>query len=681
MGNILFCEYLCSKRNPPFLNRSLARSLQLNQRELEQAPPDRDSRSDFEINRADWKMPDEENLDAMVANQESNRSLIVHINGIEPLKPDKRSQGIPSKKKAVLFRLVVEVHITIFDPDRNDPCYRISNTEVAMLAMQTENGRDIKLAMPKSVIKLKDLLRSNGLGEEPSRRLSRPKPWNLLIAINFGGQKDAEQFFANMAPSHPSFQQNAPSRMVMRWIDILKCPGVNTVQPLIVRDEQLDFGLKMSLYWTPPKDESVLAMHNRQLKSSVRAAQYPTPPLEPGPSGHNFEITFVYQDTSFTREGLVCPHCSRSGFYELDALRMHLEAWHDMFKYRVKKEREEGGIQFWKFSCDVADHKADQQRASDRAPDPREIQMLAPKNPFDRQRYLEGNKDFQKAARLEKIYRPAALQRSTTAQLREKIKPRNPDEVQERPRVQGRKTYKVPKAPTSITFFRSITKRPLQEGEEISESDDEVDMDWVRLKKEAHMDLDSGIPEPTKRFLKAFDSFLIDERLQGDIHAADALIRFARAKANWLQQQKLLDEFQTKADELLGDKIITEEVHRASLDIVNKELDILSEQLAGLDARMNRCPNPSLTTKDKGKGKAKVTATGIMTPQTADSDGDVEMQDVPANTKPLEPPYDQCLCGEDALAASITSRIIVCENIVSLMQFCNGMIESITNIR
>lgn len=65
------------------------------------------------------------------------------------------------------------------------------------------------------------------------------------------------------------------------------------------------------------------------------------------------------------------------------------------------------GVETWQFTSEVSDYHADYKRASNAAPDPREIQMLAPSVPFNQKKYLdESNDDFQKEARLEIASRP-----------------------------------------------------------------------------------------------------------------------------------------------------------------------------------------------------------------------------------------------------------------------------------
>jgi hypothetical protein len=264
--------------------------------------------------------------------------------------------------------------------------------------------------------------------------------------------------------------------------------------------------------------------------------------------------------------------------------------------------------------------------------------------------------------------------------------------------------YPVPPAPSGVTFFRSASRRPLKEGEYISESDDEVDDMWIKQRKSAEFDKESSISDSFKRFLKIFDLHMWKEQLQSNLHAGDALVRFTRENCDRIWEEQIFEPFKEKVDQLLEDNIISEEVHVGCLDIVEtakpnpvEEGNNISQQLADLAVRHSSHDSlyedpPSLrglgreahsTAKparkkkvDKGKGKARVTETGHLTPITADSDGDLEMREATLSTEiasrankhqhtQVSPPYDLCVCGQDAQSSTRKAPMIACSNMVS----------------
>ena len=677
-GNFCFYDFLLSKRTPTFLNRNFTRALEIHRQEL-QSPVQPSKTSTF--SRAHWRYLSSKELQKMSQHEEA-KAFVLEIQGIEPLKLDKSSWGRPARRKLPLFRLDVDIQITIVEHSTGFECKKLPSAQVTMIGTHSENGKKVSLAMSRSTVKLEDLLRV-----PQSRRKEEPKDWDLLISIYLQDNNDAKEFFEHVASPDSPLLTDPPTRLRTTWRNILDCPEGVKVHPLSTSrnssstDGQLDFGLATRMFWTSTKASSILAGHNQQLNdSSSQAFQYPTPPPQPlASNGMDYELTFVYADNEIKRHGLKCPYdpCSKRNFAQLDDLYMHLETWHDLFKHTLKREQVADGVEHWVFECEVAEHRADQQRASNTAPDPRDITLIAPKRPFNQKKYLsEGNDDFQKTARREG---KGKIGTRVPPAPRAAIPPRQPGEVQDRT-LPRRRTYRVPKAPPNVTFFRSISKRPLQEGEYISESDDEVEMSWVQQKKDAQMAADPSIPEASKNFLRVFDPYMREERLQDDYHVGDALIRFVRAKATLLWEDKTVSEFKVKVTKLLEDNIISKDIHIACIAIVDEHTpaarpeggQIRAPLSAALD-RLNGSPRPGRHKRiDKGKGRAKMSETGQITPQTADSDGDVEMRDSAAAESVQSagtPPFDQCLCGDYA-ALSRGRALVACESVVSLA--CSG---------
>ncbi|KAF2182719.1 hypothetical protein K469DRAFT_218878 [Zopfia rhizophila CBS 207.26] len=706
-GNILFYDYLKAKRNPTFLNRNLKRALQLHQEELEP------SRSGFveteRLDRKTWTFPSKE----MVQKHEEQKYFELQFKGIKPKRANGKvntTERSPSKKRGPLFRINVQIHVTIWDPESGEICKHLLDKDANVTGFQTARGKTFSVGTDKEFrVQLNELLLPLDGG---SWRSGIAKSYEAMISLNFKDLDDIRDLYTHLHGGK-SLLQDPPTRITAKWKNILNGLDEDNLIPLSYKDgneaKPLPFDLEVVMHCIRPR-ETVLAASNRRLKS-LRGNQVPPPPLDTRPKLQRLEITYVYLKETLRRRGPVCPHCARKDFRTLDELRMHFEALHDLFKYRHKKEKEVDGTHYWRFECDVADHKADQ-RASDRAPDPRDIKLFVPKRSFNQNKYLnEGNEDWQKEAKLEKT-RPATS-KVPSASL-QTIKRKRPNEVVLKPQA-VRKTYKVPRAPEGVTLFRTVSKRPLVEGEWVSESDDDVDMDWIKLRKAAFTTGDSEMPEKAKVFIKEFDKFVQDERLSDDVHVGDALIRFVRLKAEWLWQEDVVGEFKKKIGELLSDKIISKEIHIGCLRVLEENRPLKSQERprkrlrlelpekVGMHATPPRTPlsstsNASLNGSPKssstvtgakagltlsngisrssektviGKGKAKMTNHGQTTPQHTDSDGDVEMADANCNVEPSlskaseadeTPTYDTCICGEGADGSTQTRQVIFCEN-------------------
>lgn len=680
-GNILLYEYLSTKRAPVFLNRNLERVLQVNQHILKYG-----NTNDFPgLNhnlRSNWCLPSHDNLDDII--QDSQESFVLEVHSIKLLESHeitKTSKSIRPSKKARTLHLKCAIEVKVWDV--------LSASERAKwYKSATLGGKDSDHGTQMGVQTESVNIRREELSTDPG---SLAKARTMTATIYFKTDEDANEF--NTYFVSKTRAQAAPVRkLTALWSDILDCPSGTVVLPL-KGDGELELGLEVSMYWSS-REESILTTHNRYLKSSVQASAYPSPP--PGGQHDNLpkhELCFAYADIIIRRSDLDCPHCKRRPLTISD-LRMHLQSVHDNFNYRcIDQGESDTGTHRWRFECEIADRNSDR-RASHRADEPFDVCVVAPEEPLNLQRLLDGDDSFQQAAR--KFWttnqRKGPKKTSVKAVLTKRPKPKLPEDVQTRPKKDRRK-YPVPKAPPGVTFFRQITKRPLKEGEYISESDEEPDTKWMTLRKLAENCKDEQISAPAERFLEKYDKFMQEEHLQSDVHASDALIRFAREMGVWLWQDKLFDEFKAKVNDLLEENIITKEIQVGSFNIVEAQKpktlksSELSQRLAELDIESpenNRAnsvdQSPELIMRNKEKGRAKITDTGFLTPITADDDADMrdaspgiagdwqtsqQEEEPDKHSERAEPVPGRCLCGQDALPYPRISPVVVCNDIVS----------------
>ncbi|PVI03931.1 hypothetical protein DM02DRAFT_669478 [Periconia macrospinosa] len=678
IGNLLFYDYVQGKRTPTFLQRNLADALYAHHQELETGS----WRLPSSIERRSWQPPSLNSLNAIMKSRREQEALVIDLIGIEPLKLDKSYAVRPPRKKAPFFIVYVDINIAILDPGSGLPSHEITKKDVKMAGLNSEKGKVISLDSSSIEIPVENLLLP--------KSSTRIKPWNLRITVRFRETKDAKDFHSQMSPA-PSTPGDYSMQLVMLYKNILRCPSKTEVYPFTtdgVKNQNL--GLKLSVCWRTPIDESILATHNRRLRSSGVANALMPPPPDP-PQHTQYEIVYVFPDQPdrrLTMKGLACPHtpCATRTFSNIDQLRQHLDSLHDLFKYQCRKSGTFNGVERWELTCEVNEYQANHKRASNAAPDPREVQVLAPSMPFDQRKYLdEGNDDFQKEARLEISRRPPA--RSTRSSRSARLVAQNStsymDDMEKTRESKGKKKiYVVPKAPSGVTFFRAVTKRPLQEGECVSESDDEVDTEWVQHRRNVQNDADPTIPAPAKRFLRLFDPFIRNERLLSDQRLGSSMVRFARLHTDSLWQEDIVEEFKTKLDELLEDQLIRADAHRACLDIVQKNKPsraTLPRRLANLnivdEARRSQSPmTRSRAASDRNPARRTISRqSSPPVVVTTDAQGDVEMRDLtPTDEKEGhltsneqtndDPPYDLCLCGEDAMD-SLNRPFVVCDNV------------------
>ncbi|KAL1623806.1 hypothetical protein SLS54_004267 [Diplodia seriata] len=91
------------------------------------------------------------------------------------------------------------------------------------------------------------------------------------------------------------------------------------------------------------------------------------------------------------------------------------------------------------------------------------------------------------------------------------VEPKKPMEVLDMPVVE-RKRHRVPKAPAGLRFYRSDSKRLLVEGELLSESDDEISENWLKLRRNLATK-DAEVATPAKIFMMKWDDYMQDEHL------------------------------------------------------------------------------------------------------------------------------------------------------------------------
>jgi hypothetical protein len=374
-------------------------------------------------------------------------------------------------------------------------------------------------------------------------------------------------------------------------------------------------------------------------------------------------------------DGLHCPHCGDDSFGSVAELRIHLDHSHDKFKYQHQDDgTATNGVQEIRFHGTLNQSYVDR-RASDHVPDDHDISMIAPSDPFDQDFYPDSEvDDWIRRARLEKP-RPRPQTKATVVSdtvTRTAVKRKLPDEVAPRPEP-AKKKFRVPKTPAGITLFRTSTKRALEPGEYVSESDDELDMMWFNLKKAAHtMSGEAGIPAEARPFVKYWDEAIMEEHLTNELYVGDAVIRFAQKASSdgMLHSPGFLPAFRKKVKELWEDKIISDEVHTRLLEVLDQSSTNGAQEPPRKRVRFDRESNRRDHLSHSSRGEARTTTAGQITPQNTDSDGDVEvavaeahasLQDLQDQREEL-PPYNLCICGEDAVSGVYAKRSIWCEN-------------------
>lgn len=155
--------------------------------------------------------------------------------------------------------------------------------------------------------------------------------------------------------------------------------------------------------------------------------------------------------------------------------------------------------------------------------------------------------------------------------------------------IQRRQKQKfvVPKAPPDVEYYHSVTKTALLEGEELSESDDELEPPTLLGAKNRDELLDSSFADrPQTLFRVLHNNHFRQEELAGDRYFAESWLRFTRENITAIVGLGLEHEYGIRAglarvDGLLSDEAVNEgeEVLRSERE--NNERENKRRKIAG----------------------------------------------------------------------------------------------------
>ncbi|KAI9658057.1 MAG: hypothetical protein M1821_002717 [Bathelium mastoideum] len=384
----------------------------------------------------------------------------------------------------------------------------------------------------------------------------------------------------------------------------------------------LGCGLEVNTRLSPPIAASPLGHHNSmKRKLSHRDLPGTMPPANSSKIEPRENIRVIYilksRDTEheIQFEDYICPLCNKTNFHSFDLLHLHLHHNHTLCRFKVNRDEDRiGRVPVTTISIGIQIARSDlpttrrKDRDSDwdqftpllepqkwRKSSDDELAWFAPNTPFDIDQFHNGDETwFQHghSPSTRPLPQPQFLSRSplrsgtrhslpnprtastpATAATTMATTTRSPSRVPTIP-PRRRKRFKVPPAPPGLSFFRTATKHPLHTGDLASESDDSGPDDAWTLRK-SHAALFSatapGLPREVRACIALFDAHLRAERLAGDVHVGDAVVRFLRAKrpvlARW---PALAQEVRRKVGELWADRIVGDGVREFCEGVVGE---------------------------------------------------------------------------------------------------------------
>ncbi|KZF20592.1 hypothetical protein L228DRAFT_269894 [Xylona heveae TC161] len=419
------------------------------------------------------------------------------------------------------------------------------NVEKLFVNVEKNKRRRMSAASSYSMVLVLSPMDSSTWFEQDSRRL-----------------KDALKSLLRYTESE---QRNATAKtkdiqaFYAKWPNLLQCPQDGALlETCRYKDAKpiSDCGILVDMGWN--KQKTPLERYNSFLRDSP-AIRFPTPVSDRASEASKVEVTYVFGDWVSSTDGFRmkewsvpgyhCPFCHGKNLTSFEHLSFHLRNSHALFKFDLEHV----------VNLEAPDNQANVSVKVNIHDDLREtlintpayledLDWQRPRRPFDLKKYLEGDHSWVGGSQtpLRSLKRASTRRPSrTTASRGMSSTPSGlqDDEVPEIP-PKRRKKYVVPPAPDpSIRFFRTTSKRMLNEGEEISESDDDVDEAWLIHKHDEVIDDFIDVSDPEKEFIKRWDAHMLEEGLSGNIHFADAMVRFVRANKLWLCTTERFVEF------------------------------------------------------------------------------------------------------------------------------------------
>ncbi|MCJ1363884.1 hypothetical protein MMC16_002993 [Acarospora aff. strigata] len=352
--------------------------------------------------------------------------------------------------------------------------------------------------------------------------------------------------------------------LVAKWTKLPACPTKGTLLSMQAFKDRKPYKANISLEIDAAWSQSTTPLENyNTCLRFTPADRFPTPVSEPDAPDSTVNVIWTLgnmpsgEQKTITLTGYLCPACQQRNFITFELLQFHLITSHDLFKFQTSmEERNEtpGTLDIVRINVTVADEYRN--RAANHAKDHRVFCWERPSHPFSLQSFLSGDEGWVgKPDRLRPPAVPHPILKGSRSHSRDAtscaLQWTDPSTVPDLPSANRRK-HAVPAAPPEVTFFRANTKRPLEEGEPVSESDDDVDEAWLRHKHEELIEHYSHVPASEKRFMKRYDTYMLKQDICGNAHFADALVRFCRENKKWLELPEMFREFLKNAGSLIA---------------------------------------------------------------------------------------------------------------------------------
>lgn len=440
---------------------------------------------------------------------------------------------------------------------------------------QTNSGpSDFEIALAEPfLIEVSKLFVAVETGSNGFRRWKRTVAvdYVLEVFVQCRDSDDAAEFLSELE-EHPRarYEHISGSEGVLRavWEKLPKCPAPGQLLRLkrteghkVVSPE---YEMELSMGWARKRDSPLQRYNNACSHVKGQNPQLLTPSSEGAENAARHVITYIYCEGSETKikmvEGLHCPLC-RERPTSFARLLLHCATFHDHFKFDLEEPPQESNpdpaVVHKTIRLGVAPQQS-YETTTTQGPEP-PYTWIAPHRPFDLNAQLNGDNTWTswpkgKAPKRRGRQPGAHAANTQTSGLARPVAKRPaPDAVADVPNREN-KRHRVPDVP-GVSFYHSLSKKAVNPGEMISESDESVDEGWMKsVERKALREL--SINGTTQDFTLAFNQHLAREQSTSSVLMKDAVVRFTR-----LHHRQLLDvgwqrPFRKKLEQLQGAGVI-----------------------------------------------------------------------------------------------------------------------------
>ena len=610
-GKISFYIYRARNRNPLFLQRNLRRVLAVHKKQIKLREERKQGRMKAQVQARgtlketpptigkDWSPREINNI--IERRSFSDRDPVLRID-VTALRDrfakfrDLRDEDEPPRKQAKISPVEASCALTIWDSTSGNLDTVVEQTRRCAIYQHSkpsgERSATIELSEP-FIVTLRKLVPKR----ERASRTYGEQLFSMQLALMAANATDPwPPVDMNLPrPKVPEYREQTGDLvrfpvLVAKWLRLPRLPADKNESLLEVFASQdrskykPKLSLKIDAQWL--EAPTPLAVYNSEWRNGLVSPESSSRST----SAHDRGFPKCMIKTEWIFEGLVsfmdrlifdgytCPLCNGRRFHDAAEFHFHLITYHDIFKFRLSLKFEanhlgqsvgEGVVR-----VEIAENYEKRMLAGKKSPDFRELSWVRPNCPFDLEALLKGDESWlgKPPRRSNLLIPPPQLERSSSREAGRDIPTsaitRPPDQVPDLS-ISAKKKFRVPAAPNGLRFYRTTAKCPLIEGDYVSESDDDIDEEWLLEKHSDTIDSFTDTLPQEKEFMQTYDRHMLQEDVSSDLHAGEALIRFCRANKSWLQSASMRLEFCKKAAALKLQHALSSTVIRACLAIIN----------------------------------------------------------------------------------------------------------------